>query len=156
MPFTEFLPFKMEEKEPMIPSSALSLFSPGVKTPSPESSSGVGFNLKRDSRILDSSTTSVQSNLQPKKQRRCWSSELHTRFINALQELGGLQGEMGVWRDKRIRENQNKCWFLVFEKKKRLRKIKRKVGLKLVILEIRTSRNFEVDIKIFGGMHPSK
>ena len=27
-----------------------------------------------------------------KKQRRCWSPELHRRFVDALQQLGGSQG----------------------------------------------------------------
>lgn len=29
-----------------------------------------------------------------RKQRRCWSAELHRRFIAALQELGGSQGSI--------------------------------------------------------------
>lgn len=28
----------------------------------------------------------------PRKQRRCWSPELHRRFVDALQQLGGAQG----------------------------------------------------------------
>lgn len=28
-----------------------------------------------------------------RKQRRCWSPELHRRFIDALQQLGGSQGK---------------------------------------------------------------
>ncbi|XP_076949101.1 transcription factor HHO2-like [Bidens hawaiensis] len=35
-----------------------------------------------------------------RKQRRCWSTELHKRFVNALQELGGSQ----VATPKQIRE----------------------------------------------------
>ena len=27
-----------------------------------------------------------------RKQRRCWSSQLHRRFLNALQHLGGPHG----------------------------------------------------------------
>ncbi|CAK9166442.1 unnamed protein product [Ilex paraguariensis] len=34
---------------------------------------------------------SSHSNPQQKKQRRCWSPELHRRFVNALHELGGAQ-----------------------------------------------------------------
>lgn len=29
--------------------------------------------------------------LQQRKQRRCWSPELHKRFVDALQHLGGAQ-----------------------------------------------------------------
>ncbi|KAJ4788153.1 myb-like transcription factor family protein [Rhynchospora pubera] len=46
--------------------------------------------------------TSVQSQsqLQQRKMRRCWSPELHRRFISALQQLGGAQ----VATPKQIRE----------------------------------------------------
>lgn len=36
-----------------------------------------------------SSNTTTQQN---RKQRRCWSPDLHRRFVNALQMLGGSQG----------------------------------------------------------------
>lgn len=29
-----------------------------------------------------------------RKQRRCWSPELHRRFIHALEHLGGSQGQL--------------------------------------------------------------
>lgn len=28
-----------------------------------------------------------------RKQRRCWSPELHRRFVEALEQLGGAQGQ---------------------------------------------------------------
>ena len=31
-----------------------------------------------------------------RKQRRCWSPELHRRFLQALQQLGGSHGELFV------------------------------------------------------------
>ena len=31
-----------------------------------------------------------------RKQRRCWSPELHRRFLHALQQLGGPHGELFV------------------------------------------------------------
>jgi hypothetical protein len=34
-----------------------------------------------------------QSQSQQRKTRRCWSPELHRRFISALQQLGGAQGQ---------------------------------------------------------------
>ena len=33
-----------------------------------------------------------QPHQNPRKQRRCWSPELHRRFVDALQQLGGPQG----------------------------------------------------------------
>ena len=30
----------------------------------------------------------------PRKQRRCWSPELHRRFVDALRQLGGAQGRL--------------------------------------------------------------
>lgn len=32
---------------------------------------------------------------QQRKARRCWSPELHRRFVLALQQLGGAQGQIG-------------------------------------------------------------
>lgn len=37
-------------------------------------------------------TTSNNSNQTHRKARRCWSPDLHRRFVNALQMLGGSQG----------------------------------------------------------------
>ncbi|KAL3526748.1 hypothetical protein ACH5RR_011404 [Cinchona calisaya] len=47
--------------------------------------------------VSDGSSSQPQ---QTKKQRRCWSEELHQRFLNALQELGGAQAAT----PKQIRE----------------------------------------------------
>ena len=53
-------------------------------------------------RATSTSFVDVRSNLRTvlpqqqspgRKQRRCWSPELHRRFENALQQLGGSQGE---------------------------------------------------------------
>ena len=54
-------------------------------------------------RPVSSSTPNSKPNLQAgpqqgqyqnaRKQRRCWSPELHRRFVSALQQLGGPQGE---------------------------------------------------------------
>ncbi|XXG49179.1 hypothetical protein AAC387_Pa02g3432 [Persea americana] len=95
-----FLSFSKDEKERVFPLPDLTLLSPGIKTPSGESDVDVDLNSKRDSGGLESSAASAQSNLQPKKQRRCWSPELHTRFVKALQELGGPQAAT----PKQIRE----------------------------------------------------
>ncbi|XP_014507245.1 transcription factor HHO5 isoform X1 [Vigna radiata var. radiata] len=42
----------------------------------------------------------AQPQQNPRKQRRCWSPELHRRFVDALQQLGGPQ----VATPKQIRE----------------------------------------------------
>lgn len=39
------------------------------------------------------STTTSSSGQASRKARRCWSPELHRRFVGALQQLGGAQGE---------------------------------------------------------------
>ncbi|PON41831.1 GARP transcription factor [Trema orientale] len=47
-----------------------------------------------------SSTTTTTTNQTHRKARRCWSPDLHRRFVNALQMLGGSQ----VATPKQIRE----------------------------------------------------
>lgn len=114
-----FLPFKgfsgftssarKEEKE-VVPLPGISLLSTEVKNPNADSGSS-SLNSKSSSRAAASSSSSAavnfQSNLQqqqqqqaPRKARRCWSPELHRRFVNALQQLGGSQ----VATPKQIRE----------------------------------------------------
>ena len=39
-----------------------------------------------------------------RKSRRCWSPELHRRFLHALQQLGGPHG---VFQYKKIKYNKN-------------------------------------------------
>ncbi|XP_022135634.1 transcription factor HHO6 [Momordica charantia] len=90
------------------PICALSLVTPSLKNPTDE----LGSCVLRSSgnRATSTSAPDVQSNLrtvlplqqqQPaRKQRRCWSPELHRRFVNALQQLGGSQ----VATPKQIRE----------------------------------------------------
>ncbi|OVA10502.1 SANT/Myb domain [Macleaya cordata] len=118
-----FLPFKglsgfpvamtktRKEETEVQPTPSLSLSTPGgVETTNAEQNSGI-LNPRTGSgcRNLPSvSTTNVQSNLQtgaqpqqpPRKQRRCWSPDLHRRFVSALQQLGGSQ----VATPKQIRE----------------------------------------------------
>ncbi|XP_071700208.1 transcription factor HHO2-like [Rutidosis leptorrhynchoides] len=69
--------------------------------------------INGNGRLIPFSTTNFQSNIKTgssvhaplrqqasRKQRRCWSTELHRRFVNALQQLGGSQ----VATPKQIRE----------------------------------------------------
>ncbi|XP_058081059.1 myb family transcription factor EFM-like isoform X2 [Magnolia sinica] len=110
-----FTPFKglpsfpgsqRKEVEEVSPISDLSLLSPGIKNPNSELGAST-LNSKSGSRSTLSpamaAVASGQSNTQlqtPRKARRCWSPELHRRFVNALQQLGGSQ----VATPKQIRE----------------------------------------------------
>ena len=40
---------------------------------------------------------SSQQQISARKQRRCWSPELHRRFVDALTELGGAQGRIACF-----------------------------------------------------------
>ncbi|XP_010263747.1 PREDICTED: myb family transcription factor EFM [Nelumbo nucifera] len=115
-----FMPFKgytgfpttpLKEDKEVLPVPALSLFTPGIKTPRHEPNPSC-LNSKNSlgNRAFASPSTKPQSNLQTatqqqqqqtsRKQRRCWSPELHRRFVSALQQLGGSQ----VATPKQIRE----------------------------------------------------
>ncbi|XP_076954835.1 transcription factor HHO2-like isoform X2 [Bidens hawaiensis] len=84
----------------------LSLITPGNKKP--VRGSILLTKASHDSKLIPFSPND-QSNSRngplpqqqtSRKQRRCWSTELHKRFVNALQELGGSQ----VATPKQIRE----------------------------------------------------
>ncbi|XP_027160972.1 transcription factor HHO2-like [Coffea eugenioides] len=88
----------------------LSLQTPGTKKLKEDIGSG-GLNSRvGGSRAVSCSVSSVQSNVRAavsqqqqqtsRKQRRCWSPELHRRFVDALQKLGGCQAAT----PKQIRE----------------------------------------------------
>ncbi|XP_047321922.1 transcription factor HHO6-like [Impatiens glandulifera] len=87
-----------EEKvdESTIP--ALSLVIPGMKNFKEDESS---FKINGGgNKAGSSSTSSLQLQPNSRKQRRCWSPELHRQFVNALQQLGGSH----VATPKQIRE----------------------------------------------------
>lgn len=115
-----FMPFKgysavplLAKKEEVLeesPVPRLSLFIPGTSSPSEGLVSSV-LSLKASAgRALSFSNPNAQSilrtSLEPSKQqtgrkrRRCWSQELHIRFVSALQQLGGSQ----VATPKQIRD----------------------------------------------------
>lgn len=114
---TAFVPFKpygsgfavarKEEKKEEFSVHGLSLLTPGIKN-HPKEETVCGGNRSSSGRAVSSSLSNVQSNLRAgsaqqqaaRKQRRCWSPELHRRFVNALQKLGGSQ----VATPKQIRE----------------------------------------------------
>ncbi|KAJ6409654.1 hypothetical protein OIU84_009201 [Salix udensis] len=89
-----FMPFKacsgLSSQEDKLPVPALSLLTPGIKS------------LKEESNSTDSNLRNGPQSQQQtaRKQRRCWSPELHRRFVNALQQLGGSQAAT----PKQIRE----------------------------------------------------
>lgn len=102
MPFKDYsiFPATLARKEDKVelPAAGLSLLTPGTKNPREEIGS-IGLSSK----IIGSSTTPIiNSNLRARSQtaqqqagrkhRRCWSPELHRRFVSALQQLGGSQG----------------------------------------------------------------
>lgn len=85
---------------PYCGNSGLSLITPGIKNPPFVMETG-GNNNK----LVPFPMPDVQSNIQIgapqpqppqlqtcRKQRRCWSTELHRRFVNVLQQLGGSKG----------------------------------------------------------------
>ncbi|XP_057505611.1 myb family transcription factor EFM-like isoform X2 [Actinidia eriantha] len=61
---------------------------------------GVGEQGQGGNIPADSQTNGAAGNQSHRKARRCWSPDLHRRFVNALQMLGGSQ----VATPKQIRE----------------------------------------------------
>ncbi|WCJ33773.1 myb-like transcription factor family protein [Euphorbia peplus] len=96
-----------EELPGSAPGLSLLSLAPGVKSLREDSSSSASGTSC--SRTVSSSAPNPQPipNLRNgsqaqsnRKQRRCWSPELHRRFVNALQQLGGSQSAT----PKQIRE----------------------------------------------------
>jgi len=98
------MPFKacsgLSSKEEKLPVPSLSLSTPGIKSLKEESNS-TGSRSSCSRSVSTISGPNSDSNLRngpqsqqqtARKQRRCWSPELHRRFVNALQQLGGSQG----------------------------------------------------------------
>ncbi|KEH30918.1 putative transcription factor MYB-HB-like family [Medicago truncatula] len=97
---------KEEKEEPV--RNRLSFLTPEVKSLR-EGFGSRGSRSSSNRAVSSSSPPTVQPSLraaplQPqqtsRKQRRCWSPELHRRFVNALQKLGGSQAAT----PKQIRE----------------------------------------------------
>ncbi|PSS26084.1 Myb family transcription factor EFM like [Actinidia chinensis var. chinensis] len=108
--FTAFMSFDeclRKEDKGGLSVAGLSL---GIKNPRGKVSSNGLVSKTRGIRPVSSSTPNNKPNLQAgppqpqyqnaRKQRRCWSPELHRRFVSALQQLGGPQ----VATPKQIRE----------------------------------------------------
>lgn len=101
---------RKDNKDELSGVPGLSLHTPGI-TKLREDTVTSGLNSKHNgSRGGLSSVAGCQSNIRTgslaqqqqsaRKQRRCWSPELHRRFVDALQQLGGSQ----VATPKQIRE----------------------------------------------------
>ncbi|KAG6709625.1 hypothetical protein I3843_06G134700 [Carya illinoinensis] len=106
-----FLPFKKYSGSPVVnkegkeefPVHGLSLLTPGIKNPREESGSNGPRNACSKTVSSSDPITNIRTLTQQqtaRKQRRCWSPELHRRFVNALQQLGGSQAAT----PKQIRE----------------------------------------------------
>ena len=107
-PFSGFPAAARKEEKEEFAVHGLSLLTPGIKALKDERVCGVN-RLSNSSRAVSasasasSSHSNAQSNSRAgsaaaqqqaaRKQRRCWSPELHRRFVSALQQLGGSQGE---------------------------------------------------------------
>ncbi|KAL5184396.1 Transcription factor HHO5 [Glycine soja] len=94
----------MKDNKKMSQVPSLGLMSPAVlelnhrKT---ESGYGHGSSMIITSSVeIKGHHQSQQPQQNPRKQRRCWSPDLHRRFVDALQQLGGPQ----VATPKQIRE----------------------------------------------------
>ncbi|KAL2477225.1 Homeodomain-like superfamily protein [Forsythia ovata] len=99
MPFKGYTNFPVmtvreEDRDELPGAPGLSLRTPGIKNAT-EDMESCGLNsISGCSGSGSSSAANGQSNSrdgQQRKQRRCWSPELHRRFVNALQQLGGAQ-----------------------------------------------------------------
>ncbi|KAM0937415.1 putative transcription factor MYB-HB-like family [Dioscorea sansibarensis] len=104
-----FIPFNgvsaaKKDEQPAGPLPDLSLLSPAVKSSRPLAMMQVDHlygGSKSGGRAPTSTGLSLQAQQQPaRKARRCWSPELHRRFVISLQQLGGAQ----VATPKQIRE----------------------------------------------------
>ena len=107
MPFKLSSGFPANEDKEVLPVAGLSLMTPVVEVDPSNTNSkcgdgdggGTGSGAGSGSTLLtDSMRLQSKSQQQPlqqgiRKQRRCWSPELHRRFVNALQQLGGSQGQ---------------------------------------------------------------
>ncbi|CAA3022862.1 myb family transcription factor EFM-like [Olea europaea subsp. europaea] len=108
MPFKGYTDFpvmtvRKEDRGELPGAPVLSLSTPGIKNGTDDMESRGLNSISSCSGSGSSSAANCLSNSragQQRKQRRCWSPELHRRFVNALQQLGGAQ----VATPKQIRD----------------------------------------------------
>ncbi|RZS16372.1 hypothetical protein BHM03_00048370 [Ensete ventricosum] len=100
VPFRGLVPFadscNGEEEKPTAALPDLSLQSPAIRN---HHVSGCGSRAVGHAPEMTPATVGAHLSLQsqqqqqlPRKARRCWSQELHRRFMLAIQQLGGVQG----------------------------------------------------------------
>lgn len=87
MPFSTY-PASKEVKEDCV-FNGLSLQTPGTAVKNTREGSGCRTS---SCRVVSSAPSPLRQPQSGRKQRRCWSPELHSRFVKALEELGGSQG----------------------------------------------------------------
>ncbi|XP_065005544.1 transcription factor HHO5-like isoform X1 [Musa acuminata AAA Group] len=107
VPFRGLPPFadscKREEEKPAAALPDLSLQSPAIRN---HHVSGCASRAVGNAPEMTPATVGAHVSLQslqqqpPRKARRCWSQELHRRFMRAIQQLGGVQ----VATPKQIRD----------------------------------------------------
>ncbi|VFQ65804.1 unnamed protein product [Cuscuta campestris] len=90
---------------PMEESPSLSLSTPGIKNEEEDAAVMDRFSSKIKKLVpysggASSGSTQLLLQSSSRKQRRCWSPELHRTFVDALQQLGGPQ----VATPKQIRD----------------------------------------------------
>ncbi|XP_043725236.1 myb family transcription factor EFM-like [Telopea speciosissima] len=91
---------EMEEKKCIEPDNGLSCSSRRLENPSKGGDDG-GITIEQIKGDGNSGEAQATNTTQThRKARRCWSPDLHRRFVNALQMLGGSQ----VATPKQIRE----------------------------------------------------
>ena len=85
-----------EEEEEDYPLNGLSLSMPALaEVGSDDLTNSKGKHVgvaSDDGTVVLSEGGSSSQTTQGKKQRRCWSHDLHQNFVKALFELGGAQG----------------------------------------------------------------
>ncbi|XP_064941534.1 transcription factor HHO2 isoform X2 [Musa acuminata AAA Group] len=97
VPFKGMSPFVMNSKEEVKPRVML----PDLPLQSPAGVGGAAASaLAMAGTCLSLQVQQQQQQQPPRKARRCWSPELHRRFVLALEQLGGAQ----VATPKQIRE----------------------------------------------------
>lgn len=96
-----FVPFKgnyVKEDKEVSEVPSLSLMTPmcevgGSNNGNSKSSARGGSGLSLVKLQIEAQQLSLHQQQQCfRKHRRCWSPELHRRFVDALQQLGGSQG----------------------------------------------------------------
>ncbi|TKY69174.1 Two-component response regulator ARR1 [Spatholobus suberectus] len=95
MPLSAYTAIKEEKEDYVV--NGLSLQTPGTAVDNARDGSGARSS---SCRVISSTPSPLPQPLSARKQRRCWSPELHHRFVKALEELGGSQAAT----PKQIRE----------------------------------------------------